>query len=79
MKENTHAYRTLKYLRDFGKITSLEAFRDLGNTRLSATIYVLRHKYGYNIQNIQTKTKNRYGETVYYDTYVLVEDKSDER
>ena len=43
MKE-THLTRTLDYLHQFGSITSLDAFRDLGNSRLSSTIFLLRKK-----------------------------------
>ena len=39
MKE-THYTRLLKYLNDHGSISSLEAIRDLGNTRLSVTILI---------------------------------------
>ena len=46
--KSTHLTRTLDYLHEFGSITTLEAFRDLGNSRLSATIFTLRKK-GHNI------------------------------
>ena len=45
--KSTHLTRTLDYLHEFGSITTLDAFRDLGNTRLSSTIFLLRKK-GYN-------------------------------
>ena len=35
---STHLTRTLDYLNQFGSITTLDAFRDLGNTRLSSNI-----------------------------------------
>ena len=47
-RSNTHYTRLLDYLKEFGNVTSLTAIRDLGNTRLSATIYNLR-KDGHNI------------------------------
>ena len=40
--KQTHYTRLLDYLKNYGSITSLEAIRDLGNTRLSATIFILR-------------------------------------
>jgi hypothetical protein len=46
--KQTHYTRLLKYLNDHGSISSLEAITDLGNTRLSVTIFNLR-KDGYNI------------------------------
>ena len=47
---STHLTRTLDYLHEFGSITTLDAFRDLGNTRLSSTIFLLRKK-GYKIES----------------------------
>ena len=41
-ERSTHKTRLLAYLKEFKSITSLEAIRDLGNTRLSATIFKLR-------------------------------------
>ena len=67
----THKERVLKYIQDFGSITSLDAFRDLGNTRLSASIWLLRHEDGLNIDSISESSKNRYGDTVSYYRYYL--------
>ena len=39
----------LQHLKDYGSITSLDAIRLFGATRLSAIIYRLRHKEGYTI------------------------------
>ena len=47
---STHLTRTLDYLHEFGSITTLDAFRDLGNTRLSSTIFLLRKK-GHKIES----------------------------
>lgn len=38
-----------KYLKEKGSITSWDSIKLFGNTRLSATIYELRHRYGMNI------------------------------
>ena len=38
----THKTRLLDYLKNYGSVTSLEAIRDLGNTRLSDTIFRLK-------------------------------------
>ena len=56
---NTHEERTLSYLKLYGSITSLEAIRDLGNTRLSASIFNLRKK-GYDIASIPTSVATRW-------------------
>ena len=58
MARQTHKSRLLEYLKEYKSITSLEAIRDLGNTRLSATIYTLKDE-GHNIEteNAQVATR----------------------
>lgn len=63
--------RVLNYMQDFGSISSLEAFKDLGVTRLSAVIFVLKRK-GHVISSNTEKSKNRYGEPVHFARYRLV-------
>lgn len=63
--------RVLKYMSDYGSISSLEAFRDLGVTRLSAVIFVLKRK-GIKIKSVMESCKNRYGETVSFARYSVV-------
>ena len=63
--------RVLQYMNDFGSITSLDAFKDLGVTRLSAVIHTLRHKKGYEIKANMESCKNRYNELVYYARYTM--------
>lgn len=62
--------RVLKYLKDFGSITSFEAFSELGCTRLSEYIRQLRLEY--TIKDEWVETINRYGEKVHYKKYYLV-------
>lgn len=64
--------RVLKYMQEFGSITSLEAFSDLGDTRLAATIFELKRK-GYDIVSTTETNVNRYGENVHYSRYSLAE------
>lgn len=64
----TQRERVVNYISKFGSISSLEAFRDLGVTRLSAVIFDLRHD-GYEICGEMEATKNRFGETVHYMRY----------
>ena len=66
----THYTRLLDYLKQYGKITSLTAIRDLGNTRLSATIFELR-KDGYNIPSRDVKVPNRWGGNTTVSEYEL--------
>ena len=56
---STHLTRTLDYLNQFGSITTLDAFRDLGNTRLSSTIFLLRKK-GYKIESASIDVPTRW-------------------
>lgn len=60
--------RVFDYMAEFGSITSLQAFTDLGNSRLSATIFTLKKK-GVVIGGSTMKVKNRFGETRYIKKY----------
>ena len=77
-KAITHKDRVLKYMQDYGSITSLDAIREFGNTRLSASIWLLRHEDEIEIDSIFESCKNRYGETVSYARYYLVGSKFEE-
>ena len=74
MDRMTHVQRIKRHLEDYGKITSLEAIEEYGNTRLSSTIHVLRHSYLMNIKSIPAKGVNRYGKPTHFVTYVLVKE-----
>lgn len=62
--------KVLKYMQDFGSISTLEAFRDLGITRLSARIYDLQ-KTGVNVRRSMEVGKNRYKEPTHWTRYTL--------
>ena len=64
----TQKERILKYLEDYGSITTLEAFRDLGITKLSNRISELIRD-GEQIEKATESGQNRYGETTYYTRY----------
>ncbi|MDR0979479.1 MAG: helix-turn-helix domain-containing protein [Lachnospiraceae bacterium] len=66
----TQEQRVLDYIDKYGSITSLEAFQDLGITRLSAKIYNLK-KDGYEVSDKTEKCKNRYGDDVTYKRYTV--------
>ena len=59
MKKANHKTRLIDYLKEYKEITSLEAIRDLGNTRLSASIFNLRKK-GYDIVGVSTTVATRW-------------------
>ena len=68
----TQEQKILKHLCERGGITSMEAFQMYGITRLSARICDLRRQ-GVQISNQRQKARNRGGEVVYFDRYVLTE------
>ena len=51
----------LQHLNEHGSITSYEAFKLYGATRLSAIIYILRNNYEYDIETILTPVTTRTG------------------
>ena len=64
----------LEYIKRYGSISSLEAFRDLACMRLSGRVYDLR-KLGFNIVAETETSTNRMGNPVSYSRYRLVEEK----
>lgn len=66
--------RVLNYIKENGSITSLEAFMELGCTRLSAEVYRLRND-GYDFDRTFVTRKNRWNEKVSFVKYTLKEDK----
>ena len=66
----TQKKRVLDYIEEFGSISSLEAFVDLGVTRLSARIYDLK-KMGYEFDISSETKRNRFGEITTYARYSL--------
>ena len=62
--------RILKYMNDFGSITTYDAFKDIGCTKLTTRISELRQE-GYLIIGTAETSTNRYGEKVTYNRYRL--------
>ena len=69
-KKPTQCERIVQYMKDFGSITTLQAFTDLGCTRLASRVTDLK-KQGYDIKSEFVSGKNRYDETVSYKKYYL--------
>lgn len=65
--------RVLRYMMEFGSITQLEAYRDLGCSRLSEYIRQLRLEMP--IYDIWEKGQNRWGEKTNWKRYFIKEDK----
>lgn len=64
----TQCEQVLNYIKIFGSISSMEAFQDLGITRLSARIWELRNE-GYVFDETNETHKNRFGKLVTYKRY----------
>lgn len=64
----TQAERIIEYINEFGSITPMEAFQDLGITKLATRISEMR-KAGIEFNKDYVKSKNRYGEPVMYMRY----------
>lgn len=73
MKFKNQTEAILWHLENKGHISTFDAFRKYGCTRLSAKIFNLRKK-GYNIQSKNITTTNRYGLTCNYFNYFLKKD-----
>lgn len=69
----TQCQRIIDYMRQFGSISTIEAFNDLGVTRLASRIHDLKGQ-GYSIISEIKTSKNRYGENTSYKVYRLKED-----
>ena len=63
--------RILNYMREFGSITTFNAFTDLGCTRLSE--YIRQIRLEHNVKDEWVSSLNRYGEKVQYKKYWLEE------
>ena len=61
--------RVLKYMQDFGSITTFQAFTDLGCTRLSE--YIRQIRLDRVVLDEWITTTNRYGDVVKYKKYRL--------
>ena len=62
----------LQYIQDFGSITPMEAFGDLGITKLATRISEMR-KEGMEFKIDMVKGKNRYGKPMRYARYSFPE------
>lgn len=61
----------LKYIEDFGFITSFQAYADLGITQLATRVKELKER-GYEFKTEPQKAKNRYGKPVHFVKYYLI-------
>ena len=71
--KSTQCDKVLEYMRRFGSITQLEALQDIGCMRLASRISDLRYQ-GYAIGRRIKTSKNRYGDSVSFAEYYLIEE-----
>ena len=64
----TQHQRILQYMDDFGSISPMEAFSDLGITKLATRISEMIRD-GYRIEKRMVNGQNRYGEKVSFMRY----------
>lgn len=69
MKHSQHN-DILRHINEFGSISPMEAFTEYGITKLSTRISEMS-KRGIEFEKHFVKSKNRYGEPVYYMRYSL--------
>ena len=69
----------LQHLIKRGSITSYEAIKLYGVTRLSAIIYILRHNYGYAITSRLKQVSTRFGNKTNIAVYELEKERKRER
>ena len=62
----------LKYISDFGSITPMQAYSDLGITKLATRISEMRRD-GFKFKIETVKLKNRYGKAVSFCKYSFAE------
>ena len=72
-KRPSQANRLLDYLKKSGSITTWEAFKELGITRLSARIFEIKER-GYLIKTESITGKNKLREPIHYNKYSLIEE-----
>jgi hypothetical protein len=68
----TQCERIIDYINQFGSISTLEAFNDLGVARLASRIHDLKRQ-GYEFKSEIRSRKNRYGERTYFKVYSLAD------
>ena len=71
--KSTQCEKVLAYMKQFGSITQLQALQDIGCMRLASRITDLRQQ-GVAIGRRIKTSKNRYGESVSFAEYYLIEE-----
>lgn len=69
----TQKEMVLQYIKDFGSITPMEAFSDLGITKLATRVSEMKSEDGIEFKTEMVHGTNRYGKRTRYARYSLVE------
>lgn len=69
--------KVLNYMKTYKTITTYEAFKYCGVSRLSARIWDLRNKYGYDIGTQPRKVRTADGDLTSVNAYFLEESNGD--
>lgn len=76
-KKKSQISEIIHHLRKYKTITSMEAIKRYGATRLSGIIYVLKER-GFGIETELVEVKNRYGHITRIAVYHLIKDIQEE-
>lgn len=71
----TQKERIINYIKTYGSITPLDAFRDLGITKLATVISLMKREDNVIFYQHYEGAYNRFGERVYYMRYWLDKEK----
>lgn len=66
----TQTEKVMKYMEQYGSITSAEALSELGIMRLASRISDLK-QMGVDVKSVLIKGKNRFGEPIRYARYFI--------
>lgn len=66
-----------EWLKTGASISSMEAIENFGATRLSAIIWDLRHRDGWNIETVECDGRDRFGNSMRFARYYLKESPTD--
>lgn len=69
----------IRYLNEHGSINTWECFNKLFITRLSAYIYILKHKMNFEFEEERIEYTNIYGKKRWFKKYILKEGKTSEK
>lgn len=72
MARTTQKAKILRYMKEHGSITPVDALREFGCMRLAPRISDLKDD-GYRIETVTESASNRYGDKVRYARYYLHE------